>query len=269
MRYVVVPQWQGSASDRAMSLADGAEAIAGDLPAGATTHIDVPLEAGDPEGTGILRYSALRLVRERFARALESTDDPVVTIGGDGSVAYPAVARASAIWPELVVLWCDAHPGALDVATSETGAFSGMTARALVEDGILAADRLVLVGARAWTDVEREWTAESGVVVVSADEISELADHLPAGGAVFVHVGLDVLDPAEMAAVPTLEPFGVGLDALLGAIRAARADRPNAGASITGFAPRSIDSAADDLPTVLRILAALRPGPAAPVEAAG
>jgi len=266
-RYVVVPQWQGSASDRAMSLADGAEAIAGDLPAGATIRIDVPLEAGDTEGTGVLRHSSLRLVRERFARAMEGSDEPVAVIGGDASVAYPAIARASALWPDLVVLWCDAHPGALDVATSDTGAFSGMTARALVEDGVIAPDRLVLVGTRAWTGAERGWVDENGVGVVPPAEISELSEHLPPSGAIFVHVGLDVLDPAVLEAVPTLEPFGLALDALLGAIRTSLEGRTSAGSSIAGFAPRSIESAADDLATVLRILGALRSAPSSPSAA--
>ena len=55
-RYLVVPQWQGSPSSRAMPLIDGALAIAGDLPRSATTIQDVPMEAGESLGTGILRY---------------------------------------------------------------------------------------------------------------------------------------------------------------------------------------------------------------------
>ena len=45
-RFLVVPQWQGSPSARAMQLIDGANAIAGDLPRSATTVLDVPMEAG-------------------------------------------------------------------------------------------------------------------------------------------------------------------------------------------------------------------------------
>ncbi len=44
-RFLVVPQWQGSPAARAMHLIDGAEAIAGDLPRGATVRVDVPVEA--------------------------------------------------------------------------------------------------------------------------------------------------------------------------------------------------------------------------------
>jgi len=262
VRYLVVPQWQGSASDRAMCLADGAEAIAGDLPESATTRIEAPLEAGDAEGTGILRYSSLRLVRERVARALEGEAAPVVAIGGDASVSHPGVAHAAARDGGLAVVWLDAHADALDVAASGTGAFAGMTARALVDDGLVAGSRLVLAGTRAWEDAEREWAEEEGVAVVPVDRIAEgLAEAVTATGArsVYLHVGLDVLDPAVLEAVPYAEPFGASLDALLAGIRAVLARAAFAGATITGFAPRSIDDAADDLPTVLRILAALRP----------
>ena len=45
--FVIAPQWQGSGSARAMQLIDGAEAIAGDLPASACTRLEVPVEAGE------------------------------------------------------------------------------------------------------------------------------------------------------------------------------------------------------------------------------
>jgi flavin reductase (DIM6/NTAB) family NADH-FMN oxidoreductase RutF len=60
--FVVVPQWQGSVSARAMRLLDGAEAIRGDLPVSATTLVDVPIEAGDSLDTGIHRFSSLLIV---------------------------------------------------------------------------------------------------------------------------------------------------------------------------------------------------------------
>jgi len=39
MRFLVVGQWQGSASSRAMRLADGATAVAADLPQNKTKNI--------------------------------------------------------------------------------------------------------------------------------------------------------------------------------------------------------------------------------------
>lgn len=263
MRYLVVPQWQGSPSDRAMTLVDGALAIAGDLPSAATTVLDVPLEAGDSEGSGIHRYSSIRLVRERIARALERDDDVAVVVGGDCGVSHPAIARAAGgrRFGDTAVVWFDAHPDGNDVATSPSGAFAGMAARALVDDGVIPADRLVLAGARSWDDAERAWVAEAGVRVVAAERVAaDLVEAVAATGAgsVYLHVDLDVLDPAEISAVAFAEPFGLSRDELLGVVRSLLAERPLAGATVAGFAPRSAEAAADDLATVLRILGALR-----------
>jgi arginase len=59
VRFLVIPQWQGSPAPRAMLLTDGASAISGDLPRAATTVLDVPVEAGESLGTGVRRLSAL------------------------------------------------------------------------------------------------------------------------------------------------------------------------------------------------------------------
>jgi arginase len=58
-------------------------------------------------------------------------------------------------------------------------------------------------------------------------------------------------------------PFGLTIAQLTSAIRAAVTSLPLAGAAICEFAPADSSVAADDLPTVLRILAALTSGPAA------
>src|SRR6478735_5209864 len=81
--FVVVPLWQGSVSARAMSLADGAAAILGDLPSSATVTVDVPVEAGESLGTGVRRYSTIVRVRDAAAEALERVPDWALTIGGD------------------------------------------------------------------------------------------------------------------------------------------------------------------------------------------
>ena len=75
-RYLVVPQWQGSPSSRAMQLIDGAQAIAGDLPRSATTTLEVPMEAGEALDTGIHRLSALQRIRDliEIADALQRAE---------------------------------------------------------------------------------------------------------------------------------------------------------------------------------------------------
>src|SRR3954470_14211753 len=107
--FIVVPQWQGSPSSRAMRLAEGAEAIREDLPSARTVEVAVPLEAGDDQGGGIARFSSLQLVRERLTDALDDADGVPVVVGGDCSVSAAAVAHAARD-AEVALVWFDAHP---------------------------------------------------------------------------------------------------------------------------------------------------------------
>ncbi|TPW75956.1 arginase family protein [Schumannella soli] len=266
--FIVVPEWQGSGSARAMRLVDGALAIREDLPPGSTTTLDVPLEAGDREGTGIHRFSSLRLVRERFAEAVAPLTDPVVLVGGDCAAEYAAVAHAvrragDAAAPAIV--WFDAHPDANDVGASPSGDFNGMVLRALADDGVIDPARVVLAGTRSVDPAEDEWIAEQHVPLVRADRLADptaLVAAIAATGAtsVYLHVDVDVLDPAELRGIGDPEPFGVSSDALLAAIRAVRARFTLAGAGLTQYSPADADAITDDAGTLLRIIGALARG---------
>lgn len=270
-RFVVVPQWQGSASSRAMQLVDGAEAIAGDLPRSACTRIDVPLEAGDELGTGVSRASALLQVRRALDAALSGVDEPVLTVGGDDSVAVAAIGHAAARHERLAVVWAGARPCLHSPLTSPTHAFGGMALRAALGEGpeglrlpegtVLPAD-VVLAGPRDLDDAEQGYIDGYRIRTVSVDQLRD-ADALAAAvratlaDAVYVHVDVDVLDPSEMPGVASASPFGTTLPVLLAALARLRADVPLAGASLAGYVPASPDDAAGDLGTLLRLVGAL------------
>lgn len=276
-RFVVVPQWQGSPAARAMLLVDGAEAIAGDLPRTATTRVEVPAEAGEALETGIRRFSALSRIAEALSVALTNlTDrtDPTggeehaLVVGGDCGVAVPAVAHVASRHPNVAVVWFDAHADFNSPASSPSGAFGGMALRAVAESGpvpgsgAVDAGRVVLVGARDLDPGEATALAAADVRSVAADALGDgtaLVDAVVATGAdaVYIHVDLDVLDPAELTGVTQPTPFGLTASALTGAIGAVRRAFPLVGASIAGFAPASPAAAVDDLGTILRIVGAL------------
>jgi arginase len=270
-RFVIVPQWQGSPSSRAMQLIDGAQAIAGDLPRASCTTVEIPLEAGESVETGVLRFSTLRRTRELVDLELAPLTEPVMLIGGDCGVAVGAVGHAARRHPDLAVVWLDAHPDLHTPDSSPSGAFSGMALRAILGDGadglVLEAgavgrERLVLAGAREYELAEEQTAAALALSVIDASELSDhdaLAAAVVATGAaaLYIHVDLDVLDPAAMSGVTASVPFGVSLPDLLTSISRARAALPLVGSSITGFAPPSPTAAVDDLGTILRIVGAL------------
>ena len=261
-RFLVVPQWQGSPAARAMLLTDGAAAIAGDLPRAATTVLDVPLEAGESLGTGVHRLSALQRVRELMR---DQVAEGVVVIGGDCSVTVAALDVLPGGTADLAVVWCDAHPDLHTPDTSPSGAFSGMALRAVMGEGErqvaldpgVPADRVLVVGARAVDDGETAPLAALSALDVDAlADPAAIADAVAATGAarVWVHVDVDVLDPAEIAGVADPAPFGASPARLSAALRVLRERVPLAGATIAGFAPRSPVDAVDDLGALLRLI---------------
>ena len=271
--YVVVPQWQGSVSPRAMRLVDGAEAIKGDLPFSVTYPVDVPAEAGDALDTGVHRYSSLLTVRDRQLGVLRTSTEPVLTIGGDCGVSCGAVEHASRQHPgDIVLVWFDAHPDLHTNESSQSGGFGGMVLRAILGDGVdglaldadtrLAGDRVVLAGVRDIDPAEDVFITEQGIPLVPVESLNT-PDALVAAvkrtgaGHIYLHIDLDVLDPATIVGLSNIYPFGLAVETLTASIMALRAEFTLAGATIAGFAPSSPEAANDDLPSILRIISAL------------
>jgi arginase len=256
-----------------MRLVDGAEAIRGDLPSSVTFPVDVPAEAGDGQDTGIHRFSALMTVRDRQLAVLRTTTEPVLTIGGDCGVSLGAVEHASREYPgDLVVVWFDAHPDLHTSESSQSGGFGGMVLRAILGEGAgglnldaearISADKVVLAGVRDIDPGEDVFITEQGIPLVPVESFGTaeaLVEAVRRSGAghLFLHIDLDVLDPATIVGLSNIYPFGLAVEGLTGAITALRAEWPLAGATIAGFAPSSPEAANDDLPTILRIISAL------------
>ncbi|GAA4265082.1 arginase family protein [Frondihabitans peucedani] len=273
MRFVAVPQWQGSPSSRAMRLSDGADAIFGDLPAKASTLIEVPVGAGDALGTTIHRLSAISSTADALAAELASSDETALVVGGDCGIELAAVAHAYR--DDTCVVWFDAHPDLHSPESSESGAFSGMILGALVgraDDELRAGavtvtppriptSRVVLAGARSFDDAEDAFVEESGIATVSAFDLDpqDVVDAVAATGAtsVYIHVDLDVLDPSSFDGLLDPQPFGLEPATLVATIQALRERFELTGAGICSFAPATAEAAADDLGTILRIVGAL------------
>ncbi|WP_338031608.1 arginase family protein [Diaminobutyricibacter tongyongensis] len=273
-RFLVVPQWQGSGSSRAMRLIDGAEAIQGDLPASATHVVEVPMEAGESLDTGVHRFSALVAIREAAMAELRALESPVVTIGGDCAADLASVQHAVSARPagDVALVWLDAHGDLNDPTTSPSGAFHGMVLRALLGDApeglastgaeLVTPSNVILAGTRALDDGESAFVDASGIRVISVDDLADpesVVSAIEATGAsaVYLHIDLDVLDPGTVAGIGFPEPFGIQPDQLSDVIRAVRRRFELAGAALTEFAPESLDAASADLAVILRVLGAL------------
>jgi arginase family enzyme/GNAT superfamily N-acetyltransferase len=202
---VEVPQWQGSGSATARRLRDGARLLAGLVP-GTAERVDVPDEPGE---------HVLAATAAKVEAALGRARGPLmVTVGGDCGVELaPIAAAVRRHGDRLAVVWFDAHGDLNTPESSPSGAFHGMVLRTLLGEGpaALVPDRplrpaqVVLAGVRALDPAERDYAERLPIVT----DPESLVAAVGAAEAVYVHIDLDVLDPAEFASVGTPEPGGL------------------------------------------------------------
>lgn len=256
-----VPQWQGSASRNASRLVAGARRTAGLVGAEALVAVPV-LETGGEKKAGIRALDVLLENQRLTWQALAGIDDMVITAGGDCGVDLAPIAAAGARYGEaLTVLWFDAHPDCYTAQTLPSGAFHGMVVRTLLGDGpaemtprqLLAPEQVVLAGVRAGDATEHEYIAETGIRTVSVEDIDSVPDGLT--GPVYVHIDLDVLEPAEFGSVCYPEPGGVPARRLTDLV--SRLDNV-VGAGFTEHAPPDGPVSAAEGEVIRQLAAALR-----------
>jgi arginase len=255
------PQWQGSASRKASRLVAGARRTAGLLKADAVVTVPV-LETGGEKKAGIRALDVLLENLRLTWQALAGVGDMVITAGGDCGVDLAPIAAAAARYGEaLSVLWFDAHPDCYTAQTLPSGAFHGMVVRTLLGDGpaqliperLLTPQQVVLAGVRTGDATEHEYIGRAGIRMVSVEDIESVLDRLT--GPVYVHIDLDVLDPAEFGSVCYPEPDGVAPRRLIDLV--SRLDNV-VGAGLTEHAPADGAGSAGEAEVIRQLGAALR-----------
>ena len=180
------------------------------------------LDLAYPE-TGIVAKDTLE---EQSAALAGMLPERPLVLGGCCCAHVGAVRGLAARAGRRGVVWLDAHGDLNTPETSPSGNLWGMPLRMLVDDGVVAADDVALVGARSLDPGELEFLAESGI-----DDSLERA--LGGVDAVYVALDLDVLDPSEVA-VLVPEPDGASVPELEELLREVAARAHLAGAGVTG-----------------------------------
>ncbi|HTF11994.1 MAG TPA: arginase family protein [Asanoa sp.] len=215
-----VPQWQGSSAAGARRLAAGARQTAALVPADAVVTVPVLDDPGTFD-QGVRAHDVLLANLELTRQALAGLGGLVVTAGGECGVDLAPIAAAQARYgDDLTVLWFDAHPDLYTPRTLPSGSFHGMVLRTLLGDGPaplvpdqpLHPEQVVIAGVRAGDPTEYAYLARSGIRSFGVDDLDRAVEGL--SGPVYVHVDLDVLDPAAFASVGYPEPSGVAPDRL-------------------------------------------------------
>jgi arginase len=180
---------------------------------------------------------------DQTAELAASLPERPLVLGGCCCAHVGAVRGLAARSRRLAVVWLDAHGDLNTPQTSPSGNTWGMPLRMLLDDGVVAAEDVALVGARNLDPPEVEFMTAAGIDD-SLDRALERAD------AVYVALDVDVLDPGE-AAVFVPEPDGPSVEQVEGILRDAASRVPLAGIGVTGHLPDE-----RNVPVITRLLAA-------------
>lgn len=259
------PQWQGSG--RSQHLRSGAQAAA--EVCGRYGPLVQVADAGEGEARGgVNRWTAI-LEQFRSARAILDGRRPrrVLTAGGDCACDIAVIDYLHQQYPDLTVIWVDAHLDANTTDTSPSGNFHGMPVAAIM--GSAPAELQTLLATplppsqfryvSAHVGDEGDWAFQRG------NDLAWLEPGQPIPGQsitgpIHIHFDLDALDPAEF---PYLAyPDGkLSIDAGLAVVRGAAATGRLVGLTITEFAPADQRSAEDGSRFLERLCEAAGAGP--------
>ena len=152
---------------------------------------------------------------EDFLTKVVATGARPLTVGGDHSITYPilkAVGRDRPVGLIHIDAHCDSQ-GAFDGSKFHHGA----PFRHAVLDGVLDPERTVQIGIRGTAEYAWEFSYESGMTVIHAEEVTKMgvdaviatSTEVLGDGPVYVSIDVDGIDPAFAPGTGTPEVGGL------------------------------------------------------------
>lgn len=196
-------------------------------------------------------------VREQLRGALEllerAAPETLFTLGGDCSVELAPISYLNRRYPDLGVVWFDAHADLQVPATSPSGDLHGMPLRLLLGEGeeslkavlpsSLRPEQVLLAGVRALDPEEKEVIVRLGLTWLTANEIGAkpdlVAETVRQSGwkHLYLHVDLDVLEPSAFASLGWPEPSGLRPEPLRTSLQSLHATCNIVGGGLTEYLP--------------------------------
>ena len=161
-------------------------------------------DAGDLELDGKAGEDAFQKIRSKVAD-LVAEGYPVLSLGGDHSVSYPAILAHAEAHAGLNILHIDAHPDLYGNMMGNPFSHASPFAR-LMESGQI--NRLVQIGIRTLNGHQREQAAKFGVEIHEMRDLSGVSG-IAFDGPVYMSIDLDGLDPAFAPGGSHYEPGGL------------------------------------------------------------
>jgi agmatinase len=182
---------------------------------------NVPCPPFDPAATR-------DLIRREVALVVAAGAVPFL-VGGDHSVALPALRAIAERFGPLAVVHVDAHLDTSDAATWGERYHHGAPLRHALDEGLVAAGQLYQIGIRAPSADEDEasWSQRHGALVFGPDEVAERGiarlgrDIRQRIGRrkVYLTFDVDAVDPAHAPGTGTPVPGGLSAREAIGLLR--------------------------------------------------
>jgi len=220
---IYFPQWQGSGTGK--NIEPGAKTVLDFL--NDDSFISIPLSsipAGE-EGEqkyDINNYDAIVDQLGRFKTHLEKDDpDTIQTIGGDCGLEIVPVSFLNKKYPNLGVIWFDAHADINRPCDSASSNFHGMPLRTLLGEGeekmnmllssTIEASQIHYVGLRDIDATEQSRIDSGNIYAPQALDVADLVQTLQQKDItnLYLHFDFDCLEPADYNKTYYRVPDGV------------------------------------------------------------
>ncbi|WP_298191629.1 arginase family protein [Novosphingobium sp.] len=253
-----IPQWQGSG--RPEHLPRGAAAAAEVIGRHAPLHALAPFTGAGVSGEGVNAWNAI-MAQFEAAQDLLNRLAPrrLLTAGGDCGVDVVAIDHLARQYPDLFVVWFDAHLDANTPQTSPSGSFHGMPVATLFGEGPepmrsrlgrpFDPARFFYCGERVADPAEAVFREGRGLQSLDIEL-------LPKGAPVHIHFDADVLDPLAFPHLAFAEPDGMAIEEAIALITCIARRCDVVGFTLTEFAPADEQAAREGADILAAIVAA-------------
>ncbi|MDH7447177.1 arginase family protein [Aquimarina sp. 2201CG14-23] len=243
---IYFPQWQGSGNGEIIK--DGAKTILDYLNDPEFVHIDlsdIPAGKNGVKKHDINNYDAITEQLTRLKKNLEEKQPmTTTTIGGDCGLEIVPVSYLNKKYPNLGVIWFDAHADINKPCDSPSCNFHGMPLRTLLGEGSDHMDSLLFstikssqihyVGVRDIDDTEQIRINEDEIYAPKKTNIERLVNTLQSKKItnLYVHFDFDCLEPNDYDKTYYQVPDGVTISKAEECIKALQENFTVVGSSV-------------------------------------
>jgi arginase len=226
---LLMPQWQGGGPDKSTYFG-GMEIRDKYMQGMALSEVQISTEDSCQIKNNIFGYDCIYNQLKQAKHIVESfSPDTIFTIGGgcDADI-IPITYLNKRYNKDLTVLWFDAHADLHTPETTETRLLYGMPLRLAMGEGDrdilellwsnIRKSQLIMLGTRDIDRAEEKYINENSINILTCPEIESDIDKVISrvkslgNEKIYIHIDLDVIEPAEFPHVPITAKDGLSID---------------------------------------------------------